>query len=117
MQMTQVAGLPVGKASLQALEPGKRTTETEEGSPASANGWSMRQALIQGRRGLIVSTRTSRRTSGIAGIETAHFSAIEGVDRWKDVEAMVIIGRPLPKSDAIEQRRPLSPASRSLPVP
>ena len=38
----------------------------------------------------------------IAGFETAHFGAIEGIDAWGDVEVAVIIGRPLPNPDAIE---------------
>ena len=32
----------------------------------------------------------------IAGVETAHFGNIEGLDRWRDVEVLVMVGRPLP---------------------
>ena len=32
---------------------------------------------------------------GLNNIEVAHFGAIEGMDRWGDVDVAVIIGRPL----------------------
>ena len=42
MQMTQVAGLPVGKSSLPGAGAGKRTRRRRRrpGSPASGDGWS-----------------------------------------------------------------------------
>jgi hypothetical protein len=35
-------------------------------------------------------------------IEVAHFNAIEGIDRWRDVECLVTLGRPLPAPSAVE---------------
>ncbi|SCB56054.1 putative DNA primase/helicase [Bradyrhizobium shewense] len=35
-------------------------------------------------------------------METAHFNAVEGIDRWRDVECLIMIGRPLPAPEAIE---------------
>ena len=104
MKVTQLAGLPVGKASLQALEPGKRTPEKEERVARKRQRLvDTCRHLIQGRRGLIVTYKSIEKAfAGIEGTETGHFNAIEGVDRWKDVDAMVTIGRPLPRSEDIE---------------
>ena len=35
--------------------------------------------------------------AGIPGIEVAHFNAIAGLDRYRDVAALIVIGRPLPQ--------------------
>ena len=104
MNVTQLAGLPVGKASLQAPEPGKRTPEKEE--RVARKRQRLVEAcrhLIQGRRGLIVTYKGIEEAfAGIEGIETGHFGAIEGVDAWKRCRCEVIIGRPLPRPEAIE---------------
>ena len=42
--------------------------------------------------------------AGIPGVETAHFNAVAGLDRYKDVAALIVIGRPLPSTEAV---RPL----------
>ena len=34
--------------------------------------------------------------------ETAHFNALAGLDQWKDVRGVIIIGRPLPSPDVVE---------------
>jgi hypothetical protein len=36
--------------------------------------------------------------AGIPGVETAHFNAIAGLDRFADVGLLIVIGRPLPSS-------------------
>jgi hypothetical protein len=35
-------------------------------------------------------------------IEVAHFNAIEGIDRWRNVDVLITIGRPLPSPKAVE---------------
>ena len=115
MRITQVAGLPVGKSSLVPKAPGKRKgktkgTWTETPEEAEARVTRRRQDLVeavrhiaQERRGLaIVYKDVEDDFRPIAGVETAHFGAIEGIDAWGDVEVAVIIGRPLPNPDAIE---------------
>jgi hypothetical protein len=127
--VTQLAGLPTGKSSLQALEPGKRTPEKEERVARK------RQRLVDavrhlaaGRRGLVITYQAIEDDfAGIAGVETGHFNAIEGVDAWRDVALLVTIGRPLPRpadiqdmaaavtgksviaGDMIEELRPIGP--------
>jgi hypothetical protein len=39
--------------------------------------------------------------AGIPGVETGHFKAIAGLDVYKDVALLIVIGRPLPGSDAL----------------
>ena len=98
MRITQVIGLPVGKASLQPLPPGKRSTDEEErvGRKRQRLVDAVRH-LVQGRRGLVITYKSIEDDfRQIAGVEVAHFNAIEGIDRWKDVDVLIIIGRPLP---------------------
>lgn len=39
--------------------------------------------------------------AGIPGVETGHFKAIAGLDVYKDVALLIVVGRPLPGSDAL----------------
>lgn len=39
--------------------------------------------------------------SGIPGVEVAHFNAIAGLDIYRDVALLIVIGRPLPPSGAL----------------
>ena len=58
--------------------------------------------LTQGRRGLaIVYKDIEKDFEGIDGVETGHFGAVEGIDRWGNVDVAVIIGRPMPKAQDI----------------
>lgn len=36
---------------------------------------------------------------GVPGVEVAHFNAIAGLDLWRDVGLLVVVGRPLPGTD------------------
>jgi len=40
--------------------------------------------------------------AGIPGVLTAHFNAIAGIDRYRDVRALIVIGRPLPPPGEVE---------------
>jgi putative DNA primase/helicase len=104
MSITQVIGLPVGKSSLQALKSGNRTDDEERrvGNKRQRLVNTVRH-LVQGRRGLVITYKNIEHDfRSIDGVEVAHFNAIEGIDRWKEVEVLVIIGRPLPSSRDIE---------------
>lgn len=35
----------------------------------------------------------------IPGVETAHFNAIAGLDQYRDVDMLIVVGRPLPSTD------------------
>lgn len=104
MKITQVVGLPVGKASLQALDFGKRA----EGEEARVSRKRQRLAdfvrhQVRGRKGLVVTYKDVEADFREDGTEAAHFGAIEGIDRWRDVDVMVTIGRPLPRPKDIER--------------
>ena len=129
MRITQVIGLPVGKASLQPLPPGKRSADKEErvGRKRQRLADACRHQ-VAGRRGLVITYKSVEVDfADIEGLEVGHFNAIEGIDRWRGVEMLVTIGRPLPQpeqiqdmaaaltgkpvvaGDTIEERRPAGP--------
>ena len=101
-RITQLIGWPVGKSSLQA-------GERREGEEARVSRKRQRlvdavRHLVRGRRGLVVTYKDIEADfHQIEGIEVAHFNAIEGIDRWRDVDVVVIIGRPLPRPKDIER--------------
>jgi len=41
--------------------------------------------------------------TGIPGVEVAHYNAVAGLDRWGDVAALFLIGRPLPQADDVAE--------------
>ena len=116
MRITQVVGMPVGKSALVPKPPGERKGKqrgawTETAEEAEERVARKRQRLVdacrhlaQGRRGLVITYKDIEEDfAGIEGVEVAHFGAIEGIDRWGDVDVVVIIGRPLPRPDDIER--------------
>ena len=116
MRVIQVTGTPVGKAALVPKPPGERKGKqrgawTETGEEAEERVARKRQRLVnacrhlaQGRRGLVITYKDIEKDfEGIEGVEVAHFGAVEGIDRWRDVDVVVIIGRPLPRPDDIER--------------
>ena len=114
-KVMQIAGLPVGKSSLQALEPGKRKGNKEaEVAHKRQRLADTCHILIQHRRGLVVTYKSIEQDfAGNPGTDTGHFNAIEGVDRWKEVDALVTIGRPLPKQEDIQD---MAAAVTGMPV-
>ena len=128
MRVTQVIGTPVGKAALVPKPPGERKGKqrgawTETGEEAEERVARKRQRLVaacrhlaQGRRGLVITYKDIEKDfEGIEGVEVAHFGAIEGIDRWRDVDVVVIIGRPLPRPDDIERMAAAITGSLSSP--
>ncbi|WP_377829597.1 hypothetical protein ACFKHW_08130 [Bradyrhizobium lupini] len=103
--MTQVIGLPVGKSSLSKLEPGKRSSAEEKriGNKRERLLKTVRK-LAAGRRTLLITNKElEEQFDGVVpDMETAHFNAVEGIDRWRDVECLITIGRPLPAPEAVE---------------
>jgi hypothetical protein len=101
-RVTQVVGLPIGKASLL---PGKRRSE-EEQRVANKRERLLKvvRRLATGRRCVVITYKELRPLLDGAGpnIEVAHFNAIEGIDRWRDVDVLITIGRPLPAPNAVE---------------
>jgi putative DNA primase/helicase len=105
-RVTQIVGLPVGKSSLSQLDPGKRSPAEEKrvGNKRDRLIEVVRK-LAAGRSCLLVTHKDLEAAFGNIGsnIETAHFNAIEGIDRWRDVECLITIGRPLPAPRAVEE--------------
>ncbi|WFU45826.1 hypothetical protein QA640_44160 (plasmid) [Bradyrhizobium sp. CB82] len=103
--VTQVIGLPVGKASLSKLDPGKRSAAEEKrvGNKRERLLKTVRK-LAAGRRTLLITNKELEEQfdGAVPNMETAHFNAVEGIDRWRDVECLITIGRPLPAPNAIE---------------
>jgi hypothetical protein len=102
-RLIQVIGHPVGKSALQPLQDGKRTPAEEARVARKRTSLvDTVRHLMQGRRGLaIVYKDIEKDFEGIDGVETGHFGAVEGIDRWGNVAVAVIIGRPMPKVQAI----------------
>lgn len=52
---------------------------------------------------LVVTYKACREAfEGIPGVDTAHFNAIAGLDAWRDVAALIVIGRPLPRDSDLD---------------
>ena len=135
MRVVQVVGMPVGKSSLEPKPPGKRRGKqrgawTETPEEAEARVARKREALVNacrqlmmGRNGLIITYKDIEEDfAGIENVEVAHFGAVEGIDRWGNVDVAVIIGRPMPSRDAVENlaaaitREPVIAGTRSQAV-
>ena len=104
-RLIQAIGHPVGKSGLQPLPDGKRKgAEEARVARKRASLVDTVRHLTQGRRGLaIVYKDIEKDFEGIDGVETGHFGAVEGIDRWGNVAVAVIIGRPMPKAQDIER--------------
>jgi hypothetical protein len=115
MKVYQVIGMPVGKMSLEPKPAGKRKgkqwgawTETSEQCEERVTRKRARlvaavKHLTRGKRGLVVCYESIEADFfDIPGVETTHFGMVEGIDRWKDVDVLIMIGRPLPKTRDIE---------------
>ncbi|WP_324754043.1 bifunctional DNA primase/polymerase [Roseovarius sp. Pro17] len=60
-------------------------------------------ALAHGGDDILVVTNKSIEPVfwGLSNISTAHFNAVAGIDAWKDVRALIVIGRPLPRDSDV----------------
>ena len=95
MRVTQLIGLPVGKMSLQAQPAGKRKNAIKETEAANKRQRLVGTArhLVGGRKGLVITYKAiEKEFEGLDGVEVAHYGDIEGIDRWGDVDVLVIIG-------------------------
>ncbi len=101
-RVTQVVGLPVGKAS---LSPGKRRPEEEQRVANKRERLlTVVRKLAAGRRCVVITNKdlTSMFDGAGENIEVAHYNAIEGIDRWRNVDVLITIGRPLPSPNEVE---------------
>ncbi len=57
----------------------------------------VRWQMLGGGKTLVITYKACEASfAGIPGVETGHFNAIAGLDRFRDVDRLIIIGRPLP---------------------
>jgi hypothetical protein len=102
-RVTQVVGLPVGKASL--LLGKRRPKEEQRVANKRERLLKVVRRLADGRRCVVITNKQLTSIFDGAGenIEVAHFNAIEGIDRWRDVDVLITIGRPLPSPNEVEK--------------
>lgn len=62
--------------------------------------WEVRRV---GSEGVLVVTYKAIEAAfvGIDGVQSAHFNAIAGLDQYRNVRLLIVVGRPLPSSDAL----------------
>ena len=99
MEVTLVAG-SFGKSSLcpnPAVKPEEQ--RRRQNRLAECVDYVRWQARIVAPRRLLVVTYQSIEAAfaDIPDVEVAHFNAIAGLDRYRDVAALVVVGRPLPQ--------------------
>ncbi|WP_339950722.1 bifunctional DNA primase/polymerase [uncultured Albimonas sp.] len=63
--------------------------------------WQARRAA-PGRVLVITHKGIEAAFSGIRGVSTAHFNAIAGLDAFKDVRLLIVVGRPLPPTPSLQ---------------
>ncbi|WP_140886694.1 hypothetical protein [Muricoccus nepalensis] len=104
MEVRQVRG-GWGKTTLL---PGRmKVTLDENGKPENlppilANLRDFVAGETCGERSLVITYEDAEAAfAGLPGVETGHFNAVAGIDRWKDVRHLFVIGRPRPRSDQV----------------
>jgi hypothetical protein len=103
-RITQIVGLAVGKKIL-ALTADER--EHPEQFAKQQDRRDRLRALVthlaRGRRTLVICQKHVEDVFAcIPNVATAHFGAIEGLDKYGDVEVLITIGRPMPNPTSIE---------------
>ncbi|WP_245866856.1 bifunctional DNA primase/polymerase [Oceaniglobus roseus] len=104
MQVRQVAG-SFGKSMLcpaPGLEPdevARRANRLQE--CVDYVHWHARR-VSPGRVLVVTYQSIEQAFAGIPNVETAHFNAVAGLDRYKDVALLIVIGRPLAPSRELE---------------
>ena len=78
----------------------------EEGAKARRN---VRAVILKrcrelGGRALVIGNKATIEAMAFPSyVSTAHFNAVAGRDRWKDVRLVVVLGRPMPSPQAVER--------------
>ena len=103
-RITQIVGLAVGKKILalsadQQKHPGLLAKQQARRDRLRA----LVTHLARGRRTLVICQKDAEDVfANIPNAATAHFGAIEGLDKYGDVEVLITIGRPMPSPSSIE---------------
>lgn len=93
---------PFGKTKLReglVCNPGHRTHARSESLLARCADYVRLVSLAYGPEELLVVTNKDIEPifEGLRNISTAHFNAVAGIDSWRNVRALIVIGRPLPR--------------------
>lgn len=105
-QQLRLVNGPFGKGSL-CSSPGLGESEARrrENTLRACVDYVRWQALrFPGRRSLVVTYLACEKAfASIPGVEVAHFNAIAGLDAWRDIALLVVVGRPLPSDDDLAE--------------
>ena len=100
--ITQIVGLAVGKKIL-ALPPDQNDPNYTKQQQRRDRLRALVIHLARGRSTLVISQKLVEEVfDDIPLVDTAHFGAIEGLDKYGNVEVLITIGRPMPSPSSIE---------------
>jgi len=101
-RITQIVGLAVGKKIL-ALPASDKDPKYAKQQARRDRLRALVTHLARGRRTLVISQKDVEAVfTGIPNVATAHYGAIEGLDKYGNVEVLITIGRPMPSPSSIE---------------
>lgn len=103
-RITQIVGLAVGKKILAVTADQQKHPELFAKQQARRDRLrALVTHLARGRRTLVICQKDVEDVfANIPNVATAHFGAIEGLDKYGDVEVLITIGRPMPSPSSIE---------------
>jgi hypothetical protein len=103
-RITQIVGLAVGKKILAVSADQQKRPELFAKQQARRDRLRALVAhLARGRRTLVISQKHVEEVfENIPNVDTAHYGAIEGLDKYGDVEVLITIGRPMPSPSSID---------------
>jgi hypothetical protein len=101
-RITQIVGLAVGKKIL-ALPASEKDPKYPKQQARRDRLRALVICLARGRCTLVISQKdVEAMFAGIPNVATAHYGAIEGLDKYGNVEVLITIGRPMPSPSSIE---------------
>jgi len=108
VRVRQVPDAPTSRHKTDTVGRRKRDACTAWRHLRDIHAYVQAEARCQdGRRVLVIAqehAETALRTfTWRPNVELAHFNAIKGLDWWRDVGAIIVLGRPLPGPDTIER--------------
>lgn len=102
-RITQIIGLAVGKKILALPDEAKHPAVYAKQQARRDRLRALVIHLARGRRTLVISQKHVEDVfNDIPHVDSAHYGAIEGLDRYGNVEVLITIGRPMPSPSAIE---------------
>jgi hypothetical protein len=102
-RITQIVGLAVGKKILALPDRAAHPAAFVKQQARRDRLRALVIYLARGRRTLVISQKHVEDVfDDIANVDTAHYGAIEGLDRYGNVEVLITIGRPMPSPLSIE---------------